>query len=152
MNQTRETRLPLLTTLTGATLLGVAGLHAHWGRGGVWPGHDPASLGRKVFPNPPRHLPSPAACFAVAGALTFTTAALVTAHRPGPWQPLSQRICQLAAGTLLARGGLGFTLPALTQANPEFRRLNRTIYSPLCLVLGSALLASGEPRRGASPR
>lgn len=136
----------LLPTLTGVTLLGIAGIHAYWGVGGTWPGHDPVSLGRKVFASETQQLPPPAACFAVTGALTVTTAALVLSGRSGPLQGGSRRVCQLAAGTLLTRGLLGFVLPRFTQANPEFRHLNRVIYSPLCLVLGGALLVTRRPR------
>ena len=137
----------LLPTLTGVTLLGIgiAGIHAYWGIGGHWPGKDPITLGRKVFASETQQLPPPAACFAVTGALTFTTAALTLSGRPGPLQAASQRVCQLAAGILLTRGLLGFVLPRFTQANPEFRHLNRTIYSPLCIGLGGALLAVQQP-------
>lgn len=148
MKQTDSRFTSLLPSLTGATLLGIAGIHAYWGVGGTWPGQDSVTLGRKVFASETQQLPPPAACFAVAGALTFTTAALVLSVRSGPLQSGSQRVCQLAAGTLLTRGLLGFVLPRFTQANPEFRHLNRTIYSPLCLGVGGALLAVQKPCRG----
>lgn len=138
----KNQQFSFLSTVTGAALLGLAGLHAYWGLGGTWPGHDAASLGRKVYGGDTQQLPPPAACFAVAGALTIPAVALVLAVRPSPLQLLSRRVGQLAGATLLARGGLGFTLPRFTQANPEFRVLNRRIYSPLCLGLGAAMLVS----------
>lgn len=138
----------LTSALTGTALLGLAGSHAYWGLGGTWPGHDPESLSRKVFAGEDQQLPPPAACFTVAGALTLPVVALVLAGRPGPLQPASRRICQAAAVALLGRGGLGFTLPRFTQANPEFRDLNRKIYSPLCLALGLGMLRSANsPKR-----
>lgn len=128
----------LLPTLTGATLLGIAGIHAYWGVGGTWPGQDSVSLGRKVFASEIQQLPPPAACFAVTGALTFTTGALALSGRPGPLQTASQRICQLAAGTLLRRGLLGFVLPRFTQTHRHVNTSPRSSMFLFSLCSGSS--------------
>lgn len=77
---------PFLSVVSSTALLGLAGLHAYWGLGGTWPGHDAASLGRKIYGGDAQQLPPPMACFAVAGALTVPAAALVLAEQPGSLQ------------------------------------------------------------------
>ncbi|MBA3743331.1 MAG: DUF3995 domain-containing protein, partial [Sporichthya sp.] len=61
------------TSFLGATALGtVAALHAAWGLGSPWPMATPAELADVAAGND--HVPDPAACFAVAGALTAAAA------------------------------------------------------------------------------
>ena len=67
-----------------ATLISVlaelALLHAYWGLGGRWPGHDDASLVERVIGRTESmRAPPPKACFTVAAAL-FAAAALVGLH------------------------------------------------------------------------
>ncbi len=65
--------------LVGA-LAALAAVHAYWGLGGRWPGHDGASLVERVVGRTTgMRAPSPGACFAVAAAL-LAAAAQVWLH------------------------------------------------------------------------
>jgi hypothetical protein len=129
---------------TVAALLGaIALLHAYWALGGFWPGRDPESLARTVVGGPPGlRFPGPGATWAVvvvlAGAAVTVLAAagLVALPVPAPWI----RTAALAgAAILLVRGLEGFVDTRLrpdTVGSP-FARLNRLVYSPLCLLLAA---------------
>jgi len=82
-------------------------------------------------------------CLTVAAALLTASALVLTA--PGtPRGSLVRAGAQLIAGTLLLRGTAGYALPSLVpsmQGTP-FVPLNAWLYSPLCLLLGAAVLLS----------
>ena len=132
--------------MAAGTLLGIAGVHVAWGRGSAFPFatveemHD-AVIGRPVSP-------SPASCYAVAGLLTV--AAATTAGLPSRRSRL-RRLAVLGTATVLAtRAGFGFSgrTDALVpgSASPRFRRLDRRVYSPLCLALSMGALMSLRER------
>ena len=134
--------------MAAGTLLGIAGVHVAWGRGSSFPFatveemHD-AVIGRPVSP-------SPASCYAVAGLLTVAAAA--TVGLPSRRSRL-RRLAVLGAATVLAtRAGFGFSgrTDALVRgsASPRFRRLDRRVYSPLCLALSMGALMSLRERGG----
>ncbi|WP_152544945.1 DUF3995 domain-containing protein [Deinococcus phoenicis] len=125
-----------------ALLVALSGLHVYWGLGGVWPGHDPRSLACLVVGGAEDgRLPTPLACFGVAVALLLAAAALHFAAAGGAFGGLARVAAFGVAGVFLLRGALGYVLPALTHTGKAFDRLNRLIYSPLCLVLGGLALA-----------
>lgn len=127
---------------TAGTLLTLAGLHVLWGRGSTFPfadrdGLNDAVIGRSVTP-------SPSACFAVAGALT-AAGALVADVAPLPRG--IQRIGVTGVAAVLAtRAALGFAgrtdVAVPGSVSPRFRRLDRRIYSPLCLALAAGAISS----------
>jgi len=128
--------------VAAVTLLGIAGVHVAWGRGSSFPFatveemHD-AVIGRPVSP-------SPSSCYAVAGLLTVAAAA--TAGLPSRRSRL-RKLAVLGTATVLAtRAGFGLSgrTDALVpgSASPRFRRLDRRIYSPLCLALALGSLMS----------
>ena len=135
--------------VTRAATVGALGalavLHAAWGRGATFPFPDRDGLNDMVVGR--RTTPSPAACFAVAGALT-TAAALVA---DVPRMPrLVQRIgVSGVAAVLVTRAALGFAgrtdLASPGSVSSRFRRLDRRIYSPLCLALAAGALSSRRP-------
>jgi hypothetical protein len=136
--------MSLLAAALTLVLLAIAALHAYWGLGGFWPGTDAASCARTVggFPKA-ASMPGPAACFAVAGALSI--AALVAVGQGGLLDlPVPSSLLSLAsvgaALVFLGRGIAGFT-PAWRRHTPEqpFARLDVRYYSPLCLAIGSGL-------------
>lgn len=126
-------------------LLALAGLHAAWGTGAAWPFRDRADLADAVAGT--REVPGPAACFAVSGALAAAGALVggVPARRP------ALRRLGLAGVTavLAGRGALGLAgrtrLISPGSQSPRFTRLDRRVYSPLCLTLAALAALSALP-------
>ena len=122
-------------------LAAVSALHVYWARGGQ-------RFAANAIPTrngKPTMNPSPAATYTVAGLLATAglTGALSTARIRGRLPRL------LAAGA-----GLVFLLRAMgdfrvlgffkKERSTEFAKLDTRVYSPLCLVLGLALLRSAR--------
>jgi hypothetical protein len=136
------------TRLTAGTLFAVAALHAAWGAGKSFPFRDREHLADAVVGT--AAVPPAPGCYAVAGALT-AAAALVQGFPAG--RPTLRRVGLLGVAVVLGgRGVLGLTgrtdlvSPASTSA--RFRRLDRNLYSPLCLALASGVWsAASAPRR-----
>ena len=138
-----------MTAVTRAATAGALGtlavLHAAWGRGATFPFPDRDGLIDAVIGR--RTTPSPAACFAVAGALFAATALVADVpHLPRGLQ----RLGVTGVATVLAmRAGLGFAgrtdLASPGSVSARFRRLDRRIYSPLCLALAAGALSSRRP-------
>jgi hypothetical protein len=125
-------------------LLAIAALHAYWGLGGVWPGHDERSCARAIagFRGIER-MPSAAASFAVTAALLVvaTVAAAFAGFvilRVAGWAVAAAGAG--AAIVFLGRGIAGFT-PAWRRLTPEqpFATYDVRYYSPLCLAIGAAI-------------
>ena len=130
---------------TAAVLFALAGLHVLWGRGSSLPFSDRDELADAVVGR--RSVPSAEACFAVAGALTVAAALVADVPR---LPRHVQRLGVTGVGVVLAtRAGLGFTgrTDAVSpgSVSPQFRRLDRRVYSPLCLALAAGALASRRP-------
>lgn len=134
----------MISAAVALTLLALAALHAYWGLGGVWPGHDRKSCARAVagFRGIDR-MPPPVACFAVTVALLAAASLALVLGRP-PTTALMRLAGMGAALVFLARGIAGFT-PAWRRLTPElpFARNDRRFFSPLCLAIGTgfAILA-----------
>ena len=134
-----------LSAIVALLLFAIAALHAYWGFGGVWPGTDAASCAKTIAGfRGANTMPGPGASFAVTAALVV--AALIALVQGG-WllPPLPGALFALgaigAALVFLGRGIAGFT-PAWRRITPEqpFARLDVRYYSPLCLLIGLALL------------
>jgi hypothetical protein len=135
--------------LTAGTLLGIAGVHVAWGRGSTFPFATVADLtdavvGKDVVPSPP-------ACYAVAGLLTVAAAA--TAGLPVPTSR-GRRLTVLGAATVLAiRATAGFAgrtdLLVPGSESARFRRNDRRVFAPLCAALATGAVMS--LRRGGRP-
>ncbi len=116
-------------------MVGIAGLHVVWARGSSFPFPTVAELHDAVIGRPVR--PSPASCYAVAGLLV--TAAAATAGLPVRRSRLRRLAVVGVATVLTTRAGFGLSgrtdvlVPG--RASPRFRRLDRRVYSPLCLAL-----------------
>jgi hypothetical protein len=132
---------------TAVVLLGVAGLHVYWAGGGRWPGHDEASLNAMVVGGRPgAPMPPPLATVVVgAGVFGIALGALAVRDLIAPPLPdLVRALTWVAAGVLAVRGLGGFfelRLRPHTVALP-YGRLNRRIYSPLCVALAAGLIAA----------
>ncbi len=132
--------------LTAGTLLGIAGIHVAWGRGSTFPFATTADLTDAVVGNDV--VPSPGACYAVAGLLTIAAGA--TAGLPAPTSRL-RRLAVIGVTTVLAtRAGFGFAgrTDALVpgSSSPRFRRNDRCLLAPLCLALAMGAAMSLRDR------
>jgi Protein of unknown function (DUF3995) len=132
-----------LSTLTAATgLAAVGALHAVWATGSPWPLPDKRQLTDAVSGRAGYDPASPAACLAMAGLLG--TAASLVGGRPRRW-PRASRIGSAGVVAVLTVRDL-FGLAGRTDLispgseSERFRRLDRRIYSPLCLTLGALAL------------
>jgi hypothetical protein len=132
-------------------LVGLAALHAYWGFGGRWPGHDERSLvelvvGRTRSMRMPGFVP----CMLVATALLCAAALAalpgnVVANDLGAQGTRLTRIAfWIVFGIFALRGVAGFIPPvfAYAQGTP-FAALNRVFYSPLCLLVAVGFAAIG---------
>jgi Protein of unknown function (DUF3995) len=134
----------LVARLTGGVLAALAALHVAWGLGSSFPFRTRRQLADAVVGA--SAVPSPSACFAVAGALT-TGAALTSETVPLP--PSFRRTAILGS-----RGALGLAgrtaLLAPGSDSLRFVYLDRRIYAPLCLGLtvGSLVARVGVPSGG----
>ena len=126
-------------------LLVIAALHAAWGLGWRWPSGSEIALARTVVGRTGiTRMPSLASCLTVAALLAgaslwpLCASGLVTA----PWP---RRLTQFAglglAAVYIGRGIAGY-LPAWRRRFSEqpFASLDRRIYSPLCVLIGAAIL------------
>jgi hypothetical protein len=134
---------PLLWTLL-AVLTAIAGLHAYWGLGGVWPGRDATSLAQTVVGRTPGgRMPGMAACLGVAAAI-LSGCALLLAVSLGRLSGLTANLIRIAylvfTAVFVLRGLAGFA-PGVWRrsAGTPFVRLNTRLYSPLCLAIGAGL-------------
>ena len=130
--------LPWMLTIV---MVALAGLHAYWGLGGLWPGTDQQSLARIVVGVPGiRRMPPPAACLAVSvvllvvGLWPLLATFVVPTNRLALFMNLNGAGCM---AVFLARGIAGY-LPFWRRLHPEqpFADLDRRFYSPFCLALG----------------
>lgn len=129
-----------------AVLVGLALLHAYWGLGGRWPGHDDASMVERVVGRTKdMRAPGSGPSLVVAAAL-LTTAILVGVHS---FRWLDGEVAVIvtvgfwgSAAVFLLRGLAGFVPIAFRYAEgTPFYRLNRIFYSPLCLLIAVAFVA-----------
>lgn len=142
VGQTAAVRVRDLPKAAGAGMVAAAALHVAWGRGSSFPAPDRATLAEAVIGAAPRAdgidaphgpgVPGPAACYAVAAALTVGAAGINTRGR------LRRLVALGVVGALGARGAVGLSgLMPQDAASPTFRRWNRRLYSPLCLLLAA---------------
>lgn len=123
-------------------LSAIAGLHAYWGRGGLWPALSEDELVATVIGNArARRMPSPGLSLLVALAIALTAIwPLLLVQMPGvaAMRPFIF-LCGLAImAVFLLRGVAGF-LPAWRRLHPRepFASYDRRYYSPLCLLIAA---------------
>lgn len=134
------------TTATAAALLAAGGLHAIWATGTPWPCSNTTTLNRYVVgqADEPR-LPGPLACLAVTGALTVTAAAALhratTPHRHSAANTVAGFVLTAASTVLALRSAIVVATTTMRPQwfTPEFVKLDRAVYSPLCLSLAIGL-------------
>lgn len=129
-----------------AALLAIGILHAAWGAGASWPMASRDELSETVLGSPGLGRGGAAACYTVAGLLGLS--ALLVSGWP-PWAERPRRVAVVGIAAVLGvRGLLGLAgrtdLVSPSSTGERFRRLDRRLYSPLCLTL--AALAGGSLR------
>ena len=139
--RTEKTRRRAAWLATGG--LGAAAvLHTAWALGSPWPAVDQDELADLVVGRRP--FPSPTLTWGVVGLLTTATgitAAAATTASQRRWVRVGAR----GVGTVLLARGAGGLVVSSTQgrdATAAFRHNDVRIYSPLCLVLGTAAIRS----------
>jgi hypothetical protein len=134
-----RTAIPSRRLAASAALAGVAVVHVAWGVGSSFPFRDRATLADSVIGD--SNMPGSVACHSVAGSLFIASA--LTADVP--WAPRRvRRIGRMVVSAVLTgRGlvGLGGRTYLISPAStsPRFRRLDRAIYSPLCLAIAAGV-------------
>jgi hypothetical protein len=134
-----------------AGLFAAAALHAAWGAGSAWPFPDRAALADAVIGA--AEVPGPGTCFAVSGALG--AAGALTAGWPARYPGLRRAGTGVVAAVLAGRGILGLAgrtrLVSPVSVSARFTRLDRRVYSPLCLTLAGMSALSAWPAKESRP-
>ena len=132
-------------------LVALAALHAWWGVGGRWPGHNELSLVELVIGRTrSMRMPGLIACMRVASAL-FAAAGLVALQSKviavdfgTAGNLLVQAGFWIAGAVFGLRGLAGFIPPVFAYAEgTPFASLNRRFYSPLCLLIAAGFAVTG---------
>ena len=121
-------------------LLAIAGLHAYWGLGGLWPATSAAELARTVVGDGRTRMPAPWSCFTVAALLVLVAL--------WPWLLLRHPVSQLViavgvvfAAVCLIRGLAGYS-PRWRRRHwaEPFAARDKRLYSPLCMLLATGFM------------
>jgi Protein of unknown function (DUF3995) len=131
-----------LGAATSTTLLGIAALHAMWGRGSTFPFADRDRLNDTVVGQ--AATPSPAACYGVAGLLTAAGALVAGLPRRESWvRRAGVSTVAIVLGTRAALGFSGRTdLVSPGSVSPGFKKIDKRVLSPLCLALALGAVSS----------
>ncbi len=138
--------LTVIAILIFLVLGGIAGLHAYWALGGLWPCRDEATLVRTVVGTKHRSTMPPAWLSLVVAALIFAAALLPLFATPVLSGALPSMLVYsgltVLAAIFVARGLAAFTGAFHRRHGTEpFMTLDRRIYGPLCLLIGAGYLA-----------
>ena len=128
--------------LTAAVLVAIAGLHALWGFGSSFPFRTREELADSVVGS--SDVPSRRACVSVAAALVLS-AILVARVVPLPraLRKVALRVVTTVLATRGVAGAMGRTSTLSPGSDsPAFNRLDKRLYSPLCLWLAAGVQRS----------
>lgn len=139
--------------VTAGVLAGAGVLHAVWATGSSWPARDRNHLARAVVGVD--RVPGPVPCLAVTAALLGTAAATLARTADGaddgplPFG-LVDELVRGASVVLALRAVYGVVTSGLdvVQTLAPYRRLDLTVYSPLCAALAIGLRAVRQPAPG----
>jgi len=128
--------------LTSIVLFAIAGLHVLWGVGSSFPFRSRRELADSVVGRD--EVPSAMACMAVASLLAVT-AILVAGISPLPtrMRTVALRVVATVLATRGIIGALGRTsIISPGSESPAFVRLDKGLFSPLCLWLAAGVRRS----------
>jgi hypothetical protein len=136
----------LLALLLFGGVGAIAVIHFQWRRGNHWPEANEEALARAVVGDGRRRMPSPVACYLVAGLLAAV--ALWPFYASDHDNQLVTLLVTFAiAGLFAARGLAGYSRRWREHFTAEpFTTRDRQYYSPLCLLfcIGYVALVFGE--------
>lgn len=136
----------LAACVASATLVLLGALHVYWASGGAWPARGSDALATYVLGSNRDRMPPRLLTLCIALVL-FAFAWLPLAHALAPTL-LSPRAMVAALDTVAAvfalRGLAGFFEQRIQPSPPHwpYVRLNKQLYSPLCLALAALLYTS----------
>jgi hypothetical protein len=134
----------VVSTATAGGLTALAALHLAWAVGSSFPFADRATLADRVIGSDT--VPGPTPCVAVATALTIASAAAGGRVAGPSW--MRRMMAVGVAAVLGTRGALGLAgrtdLVSPGSDSVAFRRLDRRVYSPVCLLLALGALVSSR--------
>ena len=120
-------------------LAAIAALHAAWGGGVVWPRQNEEDLVRLVVGYRREQMPPPGHCFAAAGAILAAAliVGLLAGQSVSPLPPTMLTVLGIGVTAVFAGRGVAGYLPVWRARFPRepFARLDRLVYSPLCLLI-----------------
>lgn len=124
-------------------LSGIAALHFYWAFGGLWPGKTPQELANTVIGSKNYARVPGASITLVVSGLIFGAGLLPLAYLSSILPDLWTRVfLWLLVVVFIGRGLVTYLWrPVFSDATEPFRTLNYRYYSPLCLLLGSGILA-----------
>ena len=130
----------LLTNAASSVIAAIGGLHLAWGLGSSFPFTSREALFENVAGDSGA-APGALACFAVAGCLATSAAAV--AGRPRSLPRLRRAAAATTTAALGGRALMGFTVHANLvtpsgRVSEQFRSKDLRFYSPLCLLLALA--------------
>lgn len=130
---------PARHRVASAALLAIAGVHAFWATGSSWPLEDRDALSEAVIGRDDGSVPPASQCLIAAGL--FLAAASVLAGRPAR-RPAVVRLGRLGVtGAFGVRGIAGLAgithLLAPGSESARFRRMDRRVFAPFCLVIAA---------------
>jgi hypothetical protein len=128
--------------LTAGVLATIGAVHVAWGRGSTFPFTDRRTLNDTVIGRDAT--PGAVECYAVAGALVVAAGLVADVPVGRRWvRRLGRCIVAIVLGMRGAVGLAGRTdvlVPGST--SPTFRRMDRTVFAPLCLALATGVAVS----------
>jgi hypothetical protein len=139
----RRTALSVVGGALALALLGIGLLHAVW-TVSTWPLADREDFARLVVGVPVAELPSPGLTAAVAAALLMAAGWVGVQARLLPGGPVPVGVWRtgvvVVAVVLVLRGSVALVaeLAGVDHGPADFARMDRIVYSPLCVTLGLA--------------
>jgi len=129
-----------LAVVLTSVLLAIAGAHAYWGVGGIWPARSAAVLARTVIGDGRSRMPPPWSCFVVAGLLAVV-GALPWVMLRWPQDHLVLVVTIVVSAVFFIRGSAGYSPRWRSRFSAEpFAKLDMQLYSPLCMALAAGFL------------
>lgn len=125
-------------------LAAIGGVHVYWAFGGVWPAKTRVELADTVIGHQemPGSLPTIIVAILMFGLAAFGPILVWGDGAFIAWTIVKWMTWAIAAVFFL-RALATFVMPWFIEANQPFRRLDKKIYAPLCILLGIGFLCLG---------
>ncbi len=133
-----------IAVLLFIVLIAIAGLHAYWSMGGLWPGASERELIDTVVGDPRmEQMPAREATLVVAALLILSGVIAIAVGGVIPAPVWLTSLLGIGVGLVFfARGVAGFFFEKIAWETVEpFTTMNLRFYSPLCLVIAAGFFA-----------